>query len=72
MGATRVELRLQAAFGELKSSPVIFEPCQSLQYGGVLFLLPFLIANGLFSYRDYYSARKSGYYNYDICDRNII
>ena len=26
-------------------------------------MLPFLIANGLFSYRDYYSARKSGYYN---------
>ena len=65
MGATRVELGLQAAFGKLKSSPVIFEPCQSLQYEGVLFLLPFLIANGLFSYRDYYAARGSGPYYSD-------
>ena len=38
MGATRVELRLQAAFGELKSSPVIFEPCQSLQWRGFIFV----------------------------------
>ena len=48
MGATRVDLRLAAAMGELEVNPVMFEACQSVNYGGVLFLLPFLLAQGLF------------------------
>src|SRR6056297_4088280 len=66
MGATRVESRLDAALGEQVTDIVRFEPCQSVPYGGVLFLLPFLLANGLLSYSFYYSQRERGYYNFDI------
>ncbi|MBS3772315.1 MAG: hypothetical protein KGY69_18845 [Bacteroidales bacterium] len=66
MGATRVESRLDAALGEQVTDIVRFEPCQSVPYGGVLFLLPFLLANGLLSYSLYYSQRERGYYNFDI------
>jgi len=65
MGATRVEARLDAAFGGVTDIPVRFEASQSISYGGVLFLLPFLLANGLLSYRNYYSQRVSGYYGFD-------
>ena len=66
MGATRVDLRLEAALGGKVEDIVKFESCQSLPYGGVLFLLPFLLANGLLSYNLYYSARERGYYNFDV------
>ncbi|MFW6224825.1 MAG: putative transposase [Bacteroidota bacterium] len=66
MGATRVETRLDAAMGEQVTNIVRFAPCQSVPYGGVLFLLPFLLANGLLSYSLYYSQRERGYYNFDI------
>jgi len=65
MGATRVEERLDAAFGGVTDIPVRFEASQSIGYGGALFLLPFLLANGLLSYRNYYSQRGSGYYGFD-------
>ncbi|NEW85347.1 MAG: hypothetical protein GZ094_23700 [Mariniphaga sp.] len=65
IGATRVDLRLDAALGGHSVDPVHFEPCQSINYGGVLLLLPFLIANGLLSYQQYYSKRQSGYYDFD-------
>jgi len=45
--------------------PVQFESSQSVEYGGVLFLLPFLLANGLLAYKNHYSQRSNGYYNYD-------
>ncbi len=66
MGATRVDLRLAAAKGELDVNPVIFEACQSVPYGGVLFLLPFLLAQGLLTYRTYYPQRERGYYSFDM------
>ena len=66
MGATRVESRLDAALGEQVTDIVRFESCQSLPFGGVLFLLPFLLANGLLSYSFYYSQRERGYYNFDV------
>ena len=66
MGATRVDLRLAAAMGELEVNPVMFEACQSVNYGGVLFLLPFLLAQGLFTYQDYYPRREGGYYSFDM------
>lgn len=66
IGATRVDLRFDAALGGRPVDPVYFEPCQSVDYGGVLLLLPFLIANGLLSYQQYYSQRQSGYYDFDI------
>ncbi|MFW5781448.1 MAG: putative transposase [Bacteroidota bacterium] len=66
MGATRVETRLDAAMGEQVKDIVRFEPCESVSFGGVLFVLPFLLANGLLSYSHYYSQRERGYYNFDI------
>ena len=65
IGATRVEQRLDAALGGRPVDPVHFEPCQSIDYGGVLLLLPFLVANGLLGYQQYYSQRQSGYYDFD-------
>lgn len=64
VGATRIDLRTAAALGE-KVNPVHFEACESVNYGGVLFLLPFLLANGLLSYNKYYSQRQVGYYDFD-------
>lgn len=43
-----------------------FEPCECVEYGGVLFLLPFLLANHLLSYQSVYAKRGYGYYNFDI------
>lgn len=64
VGATRVESRVFAALG-LQKSDISFDACESVEYGGVLFLLPFLIANGLLSYKKYYSQRHLGYYDFD-------
>jgi hypothetical protein len=65
MGASRVEERLLCAFGLPVVSPVRFESCQTLPFGGVLLLLPFLLECGLLSYRNHYSQRYGGYYNFD-------
>ena len=64
VGATRVDDRIFAALG-LQQSNISFDSCESVEYGGVLFLLPFLLANGLLSYKKYYSKRLSGYYDFD-------
>ena len=65
MGTLRVEERLLCAFGLSKEAPVRFESCEALPFGGVLLLLPFLLECGLLSYRESYSERSSGYYNFD-------
>ena len=64
VAATRIEDRVFAALG-LQNAEICFESCESVEFGGVLILLPFLIANGLLSYRKYYSERHSGYYDFD-------
>ena len=64
VGATRIESRVLTATGKDRAE-IFFEACESLEHGGVLFLLPFLLANGLFSYKQYYSERLSGYYDFD-------
>jgi hypothetical protein len=64
VAATRVEDRVFAALG-LQNAEISFESCESVEYGGVLLLLPFLLANGLLSYKKYYSQRLSGYYDFD-------
>jgi hypothetical protein len=64
MGATRVEERVNSAFGLSAVTPIHFESAQSIPYGGVLFLLPFLVESGLMSYRNHYQPR-SGYYDFD-------
>ena len=65
IAATRIDLRIEAALGGSVVNAVHFEPCQSVDYGGVLFLLPFLLADGLLEYQRYYSKRESGYYDFD-------
>jgi hypothetical protein len=65
MGTSRTEERLLCAFGFCHEAPVRFESCQTLPFGGVLLLLPFLLECGLLSYRNHYSKRSSGYYNFD-------
>ena len=47
MGAVRVEERVLAAFGGLLEAPTRFEPGRDVSYGGVLWALPALLANGL-------------------------
>ena len=64
MACNRVEDRVSSAFGLPPVNPVRFEFCQSIPYGGVMLLLPFLIECGLLSYRTYYDQR-SGYYTFD-------
>ncbi|MDR0232200.1 MAG: hypothetical protein LBI82_08795 [Dysgonamonadaceae bacterium] len=65
MGATRIEERLLCAFGLSSEAPVRFESCESLPFGGVLLLLPFLLECGLLSYRHHYNQRIAGYYSFD-------
>ncbi len=64
VAATRIEDRVFAALG-MQNAEICFEPCESVEYGGVLLLLPLLMANGLLSYKNYYSQRLSGYYDFD-------
>jgi hypothetical protein len=64
MGATRTPERVSSAFGLSPVEPVRFEACKSIQMGGVLFLLPFLLECHLLSYQQYY-AQREGYYNFD-------
>jgi hypothetical protein len=65
MGISRVEERFLCAFGLLGAAPVQFESCQTIPFGGVLLLLPFLLECGLLSYRNHYSQRLKGFYNFD-------
>jgi len=64
VAATRIEDRVFAALG-LQNAEISFESSESVEYGGVLLLFPFLMANGLLSYKKYYSERLSGYYDFD-------
>jgi Transposase protein len=64
VAATRIEDRVYAAAG-LGRAEIFFDSCESVEFGGVLLLLPFLLANGLLSYEKYYSERLSGYYDFD-------
>jgi hypothetical protein len=65
MGASRVEERLMCAMGLSPAAAVEFESCQTVPFGGVMLLLPFLLECGLMSYRHHYSQRSKGYYNFD-------
>jgi hypothetical protein len=64
MAASRAEERLLCALGLLPYAPLTFESCQTVPFGGVLLLLPFLLECGLMSYRNHYSQRTKGYYNF--------
>lgn len=49
----------------LESTPVHFIASEGVDFGGVLFLLPSLLASGLLSYQNHYDD-LSGYYDLDI------
>jgi len=53
------------ALGLGEPATVQFLPTETIPYGGVMFLLPFLLECGLLSYRNHYSQRLKGFYNFD-------
>ncbi len=53
-----------AAKGKLSKTPIAFLACEGVEFGGVLFLLPSLLATGLLSYNNHYEA-LTGYYDLD-------
>jgi hypothetical protein len=55
---------VSSSFGLAPVEPIRFEPCKSIQGGGVLLLLPFLLDCRLLSYQQHYVQRK-GFYNFD-------
>ena len=65
IAATRFDERMLAAKGQLKKTPIEFLPSEGVEFGGVLFLLPSLLATGLLSYQNHYKS-LSGYYDLKI------
>jgi hypothetical protein len=65
MAASRAEERLMCSLGLSPSAPVEFESCQTVPFGGVMLLFPFLKECGLLTYRNHYSQRQKGFYNFD-------
>lgn len=65
IGCTRITERSLAAFHLLEKTPILFEHHQSVENAGVLFLLPFLCAQGLFEYKRHYLPLEKGYYDLD-------
>jgi len=55
---------MAASRGKLEKTPIEFLPSQGVEFGGVLFLLPSLLATGLLSYNKIYNS-LSGYYDLD-------
>jgi hypothetical protein len=64
-GATRIEERIAASRGELEQTPIRFENCQSVEYAGVLLMLPALMAQGLMDYKPHYQKIEDVYYDLD-------
>jgi len=50
----------------LPCTPIRFQACECVGHGGVLFLLPFLLSNGLLSYQKHYTPLAPGYYDLDV------
>lgn len=64
IAAVRTQERVLATKGLLEKTPIRFEVSEGVDFGGVLFLLPSLIATGIFSYRQHYQP-LTGYYDLD-------
>ena len=62
IAATRHEERMLAAKGQLKETPIEFVPSGGVEFGGVLFLIPPLLATGLLSFQKHYNDLP-GYYD---------
>ncbi len=65
IGASRINLRILASLGKTEQTPILFEPCQSLDNVGVLLMIPFLLQNGLLSYKEFYQPFQKVYYDLD-------
>jgi len=63
MATTRLEDRMACSLGHGSSGDVQFEEGQSLSGGGVLFLLPALLAQGLLKTKEVYSWPSKFYYS---------
>ncbi len=59
---TRQVERLAASLGDLTEAVIKFEHCNDVSYGGVLFALPALLANGLLQNIGDYFELPAGYY----------
>ena len=64
IATTRYDERMLAVKGQLEKTPIKFLPSEGVEFGGVLFLLPSLLATGLLSYQNHYK-QLSGYYDLD-------
>ncbi len=64
IAATRYDERMLAKQGKIEKTPIRFVPSEGVEFGGVLFLLPSLLATGLLSYQNHYDD-LSGYYDLD-------
>ena len=64
IATTRFEERMDAFKGVLEKTPIEFIASEGVEFGGVLFLLPSLLATGLLSYQKHYTS-LSGYYDLD-------
>jgi hypothetical protein len=49
----------------LEQTPIRFENCHSLEYAGVLLMLPALLAQGLMDYKQHYHQIENVYYDLD-------
>lgn len=65
IGASRINLRTLASLGKTEQTPILFDPCQSLDNVGVLLMIPFLLQNGLLSYKEFYHPFQKVYYDLD-------
>ena len=63
MATTRLEERVSCSIGEGTSGGVQFEEGQALNGGGVLFLLPALLAQGLLKTKEVYTWPSKFYYS---------
>ena len=62
MGATNEVERISASLGKLNGVAIEFKACADVPYGGVLFALPALLANGLLKHTEKHFSFKKGYY----------
>jgi len=65
LAACNIEERAAAARGELEATPIAFGHHESLPFGGVLLLVPFLLETGLLSFKHHYRELDPGYYYID-------
>jgi hypothetical protein len=63
MATTRVEERVACSLGQGTTGNIQFEESEALSCGGVLFLLPALLSQGLLKFKEAYSWPSTFYYS---------